>query len=69
MYILLIFFFFSAKGMSSVQRQAIILAKINELRKEYLLIKNRLSLINRRRKKIKKRKKELFSKIILANIS
>lgn len=46
--------------MNSQQRQAVILAKINELRKEYGTVKNRLSTIDRRRKKIKKRRREML---------
>lgn len=49
-----------ATTMDSQQRQAMILAKINELRKEYGTVKNRLSTIDRRRKKIKKRRREML---------
>lgn len=45
--------------MNSLQRQEVILAKMNELRKEYITIKNRVAIIDKRRKKIKKRKREL----------
>jgi len=58
--ILLILFSISAPDMDSVQRQALISAKINDLRKEYLLVKSRITVVDRRRKKIKKRKKELI---------
>lgn len=46
--------------MDTQQRQSLILAKINELRKEYSSVKSRLSIIDRRRKKIKKRRRELL---------
>lgn len=46
--------------MDTQQRQALILAKINELRKEYVAVKSRLSIIDRRRKKIKKRRREML---------
>lgn len=45
--------------MDSAQRQAIILARINDLRKEYITVKSRVTIIDRRRKKIRKRKREL----------
>lgn len=45
--------------MDSAQRQAVIIAAMNELRKEYAAIKSRLIIIDRRRKKIRKRKREL----------
>jgi len=44
--------------MSSAQRQAVIIAKMNDLRKEYSTVKGRLTVIDRRKKKIKKRKRE-----------
>jgi len=44
--------------MDSPQRQAVIIAKMNELRKEYATVKGRLTVIDRRKKKIKKRKRE-----------
>jgi len=44
--------------MNSAQRQAILIAKLNELRREYSIAKGRLSVIDRRKKKIKKRKRE-----------
>ncbi|VVC46042.1 Hypothetical protein CINCED_3A014876 [Cinara cedri] len=46
--------------MNSQQRQTLILAKISDLRKEYGSIKSRLSVIDRRRKRIKKRRRELL---------
>lgn len=45
--------------MNNFQRQGVILAKMNDLRKEYIIVKNRVSVIDKRRKKIKKRKREL----------
>lgn len=45
--------------MDSPQRQTLLLAKINELRKEFILVKARVAVIDRRRKKIRKRKREL----------
>lgn len=45
--------------MDSAQRQALILARINDLRKEYILVKARVAVVDRRRKKIRKRKREL----------
>lgn len=45
--------------MTSAQRQALILSKINDLRKEYILIKTRAAIVDRRRKKIRKRKREM----------
>jgi len=45
--------------MDSAQRQALLLSRINDLRKEYILVKARIAVIDRRRKKIKKRKREL----------
>lgn len=45
--------------MDSSQRQALIVAKINDLRKEYLVVKSRIAVVDRRRKKIRKRKREL----------
>lgn len=45
--------------MTSAQRQALILSKINDLRKEYILIKARAAIVDRRRKKIRKRKREM----------
>lgn len=44
--------------MDSAQRQAVIIARMNDLRKEYSTIKGRLTVIDRRKKKIKKRKRE-----------
>jgi len=44
--------------MDSAQRQAVIIARMNDLRKEYSTIKGRLAVIDRRKKKIKKRKRE-----------
>jgi len=58
-------FLISAPDMDSIQRQAIILAKINDLRKEYLLVKGRINIVDRRRKKIKKRKRELLKRSVL----
>lgn len=49
----------SAPEMDSAQRQAVIIAAMNELRKEYAVVKCRLTVIDRRRKKIKKRKREM----------
>ncbi|KAL4135552.1 hypothetical protein QTP88_007156 [Uroleucon formosanum] len=45
--------------MDSAQRQAIIMARMNDLRKEYSSVKSRLAVIDRRKKKIKKRRREL----------
>uniref|UniRef100_A0A2S2R644 Tudor-knot domain-containing protein n=1 Tax=Sipha flava TaxID=143950 RepID=A0A2S2R644_9HEMI len=45
--------------MDSTQRQALILARINDLRKEYIVVKTRISVVDRRRKKIRKRKREM----------
>jgi hypothetical protein len=45
--------------MDSAQRQAVIIARMNDLRKEYAMVKARLTVVDRRRKKIKKRKREL----------
>ncbi|XP_050531327.1 AT-rich interactive domain-containing protein 4B-like isoform X2 [Daktulosphaira vitifoliae] len=45
--------------MDSAQRQAVILSKINELRKDYILVKARIVVVDRRRKKIRKRKREM----------
>ncbi|XP_050438294.1 AT-rich interactive domain-containing protein 4B-like isoform X2 [Adelges cooleyi] len=45
--------------MDSAQRQVVILAKINELRKDYNMVKARIVVVDRRRKKIRKRKREL----------
>ncbi|XP_060868369.1 AT-rich interactive domain-containing protein 4B-like isoform X3 [Metopolophium dirhodum] len=44
--------------MDSAQRQAVIIARMNDLRKEYSTVKGRLTVIDRRKKKIKKRKRE-----------
>ncbi|XP_022168878.1 AT-rich interactive domain-containing protein 4B-like isoform X2 [Myzus persicae] len=51
--------------MDSAQRQAVIISRMNDLRKEYGTIKGRLSVIDRRKKKIKKRKRELAKAISL----
>lgn len=45
--------------MDSSQRQALILSKINDLRKEFIQVKARIAIIDRRRKKIRKRKREM----------
>ncbi|XP_060843777.1 AT-rich interactive domain-containing protein 4A-like isoform X3 [Rhopalosiphum padi] len=45
--------------MDSAQRQAVIIARMNDLRKEYAMVKARLTVVDRRRKKIKKRKREM----------
>lgn len=45
--------------MDTTQRQALILARMNDLRKEYIMVKTRMSVIDRRRKKIRKRKREI----------
>jgi len=45
--------------MDSAQRQAVIIARMNDLRKEYSSVKGRLTVVDRRKKKIKKRKREL----------
>lgn len=45
--------------MDTTQRQTVLLSRMNDLRKEYLLVKSRISVIDRRRKKIRKRKREL----------
>lgn len=44
--------------MNSAQRQATLIAKLNDIRREYSTVKSRLSVIDRRKKKIKKRKRE-----------
>jgi len=53
--------------MDSAQRQALILARINDLRKEYILVKARVAVVDRRRKKIKKRKRELAKLATIQN--
>lgn len=45
--------------MDSGQRQALILSRINDLRKEFILVKARMAVVDRRRKKIRKRKREM----------
>lgn len=53
--------------MDTFQRQAAILAKINDLRKEYVVVKARISVVDRRRKKIKKRKRDLAKIAMIQN--
>ncbi|XP_025196742.1 AT-rich interactive domain-containing protein 4B-like isoform X3 [Melanaphis sacchari] len=45
--------------MDSAQRQAVIIARMNDLRREYAIVKARLTVVDRRRKKIKKRKRDM----------
>jgi len=45
--------------MDSPQRQAVIIAKMNELRKDHGFWTGRITLVKRRRKKIKKRKRDM----------
>lgn len=58
-------FIILAPDMDSTQRQALIIARINDLRKEYVVMKTRIAVIDRRRKKIRKRKREMTK---LANL-
>jgi len=44
--------------MNSAQKQATIMAKLNDIRKEFGSVKGRLCVIGRRTKKINKRKRE-----------
>lgn len=44
--------------MDSPQRQSVIISRMNDIRKEYSVIKARLAVVDRRAKKIKKRKRE-----------
>lgn len=52
--------------MDSAQRQTLLLNRMNDLRKEYILVKSRISVIDRRRKKIRKRKRELAKAATIA---
>lgn len=45
--------------MDSPQRQAVIIAKMNELRKDHAMWQGRMTVVERRRKKIKKRKRDM----------
>lgn len=45
--------------MDTTQRQALILARMNDLRKEYIMVKTRIAVVDRRRKKIRKRIREI----------
>lgn len=63
-------FFFSilAPEMDSAQRQAVIfLYKINKLQKDYTTDKARIVVLDRRRKKIRKRKRELAKRTAAVN--
>jgi len=45
--------------MDSPQRQAVIIAKMNELRRLHTFWQGRMTVVNRRKKKIKKRKRDM----------
>lgn len=55
-----------APDMNSTERQALLVARMNDLRKEYILVKSRISVIDRRRKKIRKRKREMAKAATIA---
>lgn len=58
-----------APEMDSAQRQALTIARMNDLRKEYKLVKARVAVVDRRRKKIRKRKRELSKLTTIQNKS
>lgn len=53
--------------MDSAQRQAVIRARMKDLKKDFLILKAQISVIDKKRKKIKKRKREMTKRANIQN--